>query len=1117
MLVISCVASTLLNPKIIGKKITTDEETTKLEIPKTGNARNYSIYDNLAIAAGRFDSIEGFSTRFKGQVVADVFGFGYVQKVDDEKKITKDCYFVKSQSFSSLKNVAEKRFYIKDKVLIRGFDSVDRNQMVSWKNDCYAISNETYLESYGYYPNEMSSYIINQKTILNYKDLSNDDEIIYEITFDPLIACANYMCQVKTMAQASTYPSFSLLKATIHMTNDWVVTQIENEEMYDINMSGLGSLTCHLTATELFSYDIPVIEEKEFFKIYYNTNISGEINTNKQAVDYLQSTFGGLLTKEGMNFSCSIQIGDSVVLGNVFISITDQVIVYAKFNDLLLQIKDDFVYIDFENFHYKINYQKFLESIGIDFGNMDAKELLDKISMDETNDNRLFQIPIRDGLSIHITSDISDDSCESIALNVTKGTLPFELRVVLIPNSDEIDYSINANEYEDITSISWLVNKVLEIYNNKKMNIEFSTEIKGLLVKGNLNINSDGFSCDLTCKYQSFDFKITFINGFIYFQLPYAKCYCSYEEFSGKIRDLNLLNIGSFQINSIVDLISKISLTMKFDDSSLLLNVDISKLVESIHNVKVSISNKANNLKGRIEIQDVALEFQECEEKQIEIQLKEEYEKIGDKLDNIDFHSIPGFIQAFKNLLNKSTYSASFSTVFNDNGSILKLKGDVLFNKQVDSNFISNFYLKLFIEATSNHFIEIYYELGNFYLTYSSDFEELENDVLFNSSLKMKLSKDTLYNLVTLFFEKQNINEINFESILNVISKALCLNQDSLSQINWFKWIHSVFLDEDKVNIVINNEKMLNDLFNESIQNNISTITLNKVKNNVTSLQVDNLSFGPSKSLNGLIKYKKLYIDSFTPIDSNTYMDMDSVDEGVLIGMNTYELYEYDIHATLDVTMFLKTITIDADIKLSLNDGLKGMVKLEIPYDMLLTKNKTDTYLYIEKDIVYVKRVIYKYKLFQGYVVDSTEYKKEDRAGFEDHIVDRLLYLLNLSDFVCDQINKSTSTISTTESIHIDQILTSYKFTGNEYQINLNIETLTKTSLISEANLVIKSTDEIKDNANITCFTSLSGTIKVLFGLATVKLNCNLRNIFQTVDFSSFPIGIENDTNYQFF
>ena len=80
-----------------------------------------------------------------------------------------------------------------------------------------------------------------------------------------------------------------------------------------------------------------------------------------------------------------------------------------------------------------------------------------------------------------------------------------------------------------------------------------------------------------------------------------------------------------------------------------------------------------------------------------------------------------------------------------------------------------------------------------------------------------------------------------------------------------------------------------------------------------------------------------------------------------------------------------------------------------------------------------------------------------------------------------------------------------------------DIETLTKTSLISEANLVIKSTDEIKDNANITCFTSLSGTIKVLFGLATVKLNCNLRNIFQTVDFSSFPIGIENDTNYQFF
>ena len=49
MLVISCVASTLLNPKIIGKKITTDEETTKLEIPKTGNARNYSIYDNLEI------------------------------------------------------------------------------------------------------------------------------------------------------------------------------------------------------------------------------------------------------------------------------------------------------------------------------------------------------------------------------------------------------------------------------------------------------------------------------------------------------------------------------------------------------------------------------------------------------------------------------------------------------------------------------------------------------------------------------------------------------------------------------------------------------------------------------------------------------------------------------------------------------------------------------------------------------------------------------------------------------------------------------------------------------------------------------------------------------------
>ena len=77
----------------------------------------------------------------------------------------------------------------------------------------------------------------------------------YTLTFDlePSGASAYYRHQVRTYSGASKSPEFSAVHMVWTIDANWDLLQMDTVESYAVSMSGLGSLNCTSTLTEVFS------------------------------------------------------------------------------------------------------------------------------------------------------------------------------------------------------------------------------------------------------------------------------------------------------------------------------------------------------------------------------------------------------------------------------------------------------------------------------------------------------------------------------------------------------------------------------------------------------------------------------------------------------------------------------------------------------------------------------------------------------------------------------------------------------------------------------------------------------------------------------------------------
>ena len=281
------------------------------ERPTTGNPLDYTGKDNAAICNWVIKHTQEFKTVTTGTVKAKVAVINYNQELKNTRIVTTDGCYIETISDSSLVHVYEEKFLENKQVVVRKNHS-----------DKYStISEEAFLEKYGWHPMEFQAYILNEETILDAKIEAFEENYKLTLTLDPTTAVPKKQRETKTIGGAKGYPGYKETNLTVILTKEWVPIEVDTYEVYDIGMPGIGDVTCKCNMVEIFEYGKFDIPDKELFKEHITDVPGGLDDDEKGVISYLQEIFGPLIQGKMNDFEITVDALDTKLNGNLNIDL----------------------------------------------------------------------------------------------------------------------------------------------------------------------------------------------------------------------------------------------------------------------------------------------------------------------------------------------------------------------------------------------------------------------------------------------------------------------------------------------------------------------------------------------------------------------------------------------------------------------------------------------------------------------------------------------------------------------------------------------------------------------------------------------------------------------------
>ncbi len=229
------------------------------KVPNFGTPDDHTPLENLSFAAYNLNHAATWESSYKGEVTA----VGVKQQVRNKRIYDNGALFCEAISISSLKKVGEQKYFCGDKILVRSYKKIDKNTITAtWSNSVNAIARDDYFTKYGLMPKEIFKYSINDSTIIS-SERTDGENYTFKFVLSP--ECADYLkAEVKTMANARSYPEFLEMECTVEMDEHWNIIRTTSKERYTLSI--LGNITCTSEATEDFTLNGSVaIPDKELF------------------------------------------------------------------------------------------------------------------------------------------------------------------------------------------------------------------------------------------------------------------------------------------------------------------------------------------------------------------------------------------------------------------------------------------------------------------------------------------------------------------------------------------------------------------------------------------------------------------------------------------------------------------------------------------------------------------------------------------------------------------------------------------------------------------------------------------------------------------------------------
>lgn len=238
-------------------------------------------------------------------------------------------------------------------------------------------------------------------------------------------------------------------------------------------------------------------------------------------------------------------------------------------------------------------------------------------------------------------------------------------------------------------------------------------------------------------------------------------------------------------------------------------------------------------------------------------------------------------------------------------------------------------------------------------------------------------------------------------------------------------------------------------------------------------------------------------------------MQLDSLNKLINEFARTAELRQYKLSGKLKAVMlrlFNADIPFEMRFTVDSNDSVRGYLKFDIPYILGVTKNKTVTEMYLEDDVVYVKRFMKRLTIFSK---DKTDYVKFRSGDFSADPIGYIAHIFNLTDSIKNKISDSVTANSRGEQdgFRIENALKDYQSDGTEYYVLLDGAYITNDDNFSDISLWVRP-----DGSGY--LRSVAAETKII-SVLNIKVDASINDIGQAVDMSLIPSGLAQDAKYQ--
>ncbi len=319
------------------------------ELPASGTPADYDLISNLQFAAYKLHHAKFFRGETNGKLVADIKIGNYNQYIHNTRvALGGNKVFAETISSSSLKSVAEQKYAEDGIIIFRPSVSINGSS-AKFANTAYQMSYEEYSQKYGTVPNQLSKYIINEKTILSVKDENapakaavnsngetegfdfyvpeklvrgDDGYYRFSLTLDAFESTLYYRNEVRTLGGADQNPKFHSVRVTVTIDDNWTPITVRSREVYDIALPVIGAMTCDSDLTEVFT-DVDsengTFPEEDFFRPYVEQAKSDpdyvppaiDIPTSLSPADYLATAFADYMSgQKTLDLKADIKMGD---------------------------------------------------------------------------------------------------------------------------------------------------------------------------------------------------------------------------------------------------------------------------------------------------------------------------------------------------------------------------------------------------------------------------------------------------------------------------------------------------------------------------------------------------------------------------------------------------------------------------------------------------------------------------------------------------------------------------------------------------------------------------------------------------------------------------------------